>query len=107
MWVYAANEMIQGQNGNDTINGGYGTDILHGGSGSDTFEFTQSAGSDTITDFTTDDSLQFYTRTEDTKEWQLNDNIITWGAVTIELENFTGTETTIEDALTFIDIPIM
>ena len=107
IWGSAANERIRGGEGNDVLNGGAGSDILQGGLGNDVFEFTQTAGSDIIKDLNTGDSLEFYTRPEDTKDWQLTGNIITWGAVTIELEDFSGTQDTIDDALTFIDIPVM
>ena len=107
IWGSAADEIINGQAGDDTINGGAGDDELKGGTGSDTFEFTQSAATNTITDFSSEDKLEFYARAEDTQDWQLADNVISWGDVTIELEGFIGTQATIEDTLTFINIPIM
>mgnify|MGYP000910505203 CR=1 FL=1 len=107
IWGSAADEIINGGAGNDTINGGAGSDVLIGDTGYDIFEFTQSAETNIIRDFSTDDALEFYVRPEDTHDWQFAENIISWGAVTIELHGFTGTQATIEDTLTFVDIPIM
>ncbi len=53
-------DVISGGLGDDTITGGAGADNLTGGAGADTFNFVDSNGIDTITDFTTTaDNLSF------------------------------------------------
>ena len=46
---------LVGQGGDDTLDGGEGDDILEGGEGADSFLFGQSAGNDTVTDFSRED----------------------------------------------------
>ena len=53
----AGNDILAGGLGNDTLEGGGGDDILTGGLGNDTFIFEQSAGFNTITDFSIEDDL--------------------------------------------------
>ncbi|ESQ77694.1 Calx-beta domain-containing protein [Asticcacaulis sp. AC402] len=48
---------LVGNAGNNTLNGGGGADILTGGLGSDLFLFGLNSRADTITDFTTDDTI--------------------------------------------------
>jgi hypothetical protein len=61
IWGSDATEILIGGDGNDILFGGSGNDTLTGGSGADTFEFTRSAGSDTITDFQSGtDSIKIY-----------------------------------------------
>ena len=61
IWGSDATETLVGGDGNDILFGGSGNDTLTGGSGADTFEFTRSAGSDTITDFQSGlDSIKIY-----------------------------------------------
>ena len=87
----SAHANIDGGAGDDIINGGYGDNTLTGGSGSDIFEFTATSGNDTITDFNKDeDELHFYFREGEAEESALasiNDGIVTWDAVTIDLGN--------------------
>jgi Ca2+-binding RTX toxin-like protein len=45
------NDTLLGGAGNDLLNGGAGNDRMTGGTGADTFQFQQSWGTDTITDF--------------------------------------------------------
>ena len=66
LWGSNGNDIINGGTGNDTIFGGAGNDTLTGGTGSDTFQFTATAGSDTITDFdVNNDAIEFYYRAGD------------------------------------------
>ena len=52
---------LQGQAGNDYLDGGAGTDTLAGGAGDNFFDFTRGeANGDTVTDFASGDSLQFF-----------------------------------------------
>jgi len=85
----SAHANIDGGAGDDIINGGYGDNTLTGGSGSDIFEFTATAGNDTITDFDKDeDELHFYFREGEAEESavaSINNGIVTWDAVTIDL----------------------
>ena len=91
----AGNDVLWGSNGNDTINGGDGDDVLFGGTGSDTltggagsdnFQFTATAGSDVITDFSlADDSIHLYYRVEDkhtSADLNLTNGILTWNVDT-------------------------
>lgn len=85
----SAHANIDGGAGDDIINGGYGDNALTGGSGSDIFEFTATSGNDTITDFNKDeDELYFYFRAgedEETAVASINNGIVTWDAVTVDL----------------------
>ena len=89
IWGSDATETLIGGDGNDILFGGSGNDILIGGSGADTFEFTVSAGSDTITDYSKSDGdiLKFYKRGEyeGDKEASISEGIVTFGSVTIDL----------------------
>jgi hypothetical protein len=61
IWGSDTTETLIGGDGNDILFGGSGNDTLTGGSGADTFEFTRTAGSDTITDFQSgSDSIKIY-----------------------------------------------
>ena len=52
---------LQGQGGNDYLDGGAGIDTLAGGAGNNFFDFTRGqANGDTVTDFASGDSLQFF-----------------------------------------------
>ena len=59
----AGNDELSGGGGADVLNGGAGSDRMTGGSGSDIFDYsdgiTLSTGTDIITDFTSEDKLQF------------------------------------------------
>jgi len=87
----AGNDVLWGSNGNDTIDGGEGDDSLFGGTGSDTltggigsdiFQFTATAGSDVISDFSlTDDTIQLYyqaTNKHTNADLDLTNGILTW-----------------------------
>lgn len=50
---------ISGNSGNNVINGGAGNDTLIGGGGTDTFVFGRGFGKDIVTDYNTNDVLQF------------------------------------------------
>ncbi len=52
---------LQGNAGNDYLDGGAGADTLAGGAGNNFFNFTRGeANGDTVTDFASGDSLQFF-----------------------------------------------
>ncbi|AOX00097.1 hypothetical protein BJP34_12155 [Moorena producens PAL-8-15-08-1] len=51
------NDILTGGRGDDLLRGGTGNDILTGGSGRDRFVLAAGAGTDTITDFTSDQDL--------------------------------------------------
>jgi hypothetical protein len=53
------NDRLVGGDGNDLVIGGTGNDELTGGRGIDTFLFRTGFGKDTITDFSSDDRLDF------------------------------------------------
>ena len=54
----AGNDSLVGAAGADTLWGGAGNDTLTGGAGSDTFIYKPNEGSDTISDFASNDMLQ-------------------------------------------------
>ena len=89
IWGSDATETLNGGDGNDTLFGGSGSDTLTGGSGADTFEFTVTAGSDTITDYSKSDGdiLKIYRRDqyEGDKEATISEGVVTFGSVTINL----------------------
>ena len=89
IWGSDATETIIGGDGNDILFGGSGSDTLTGGSGADTFEFTVTAGSDTITDYSKSDGdvLKIYRRDqyEGDKEATISAGVVTFGSVTIDL----------------------
>jgi len=89
IWAGGRYAAIDGGAGDDIIDGGYGDNTLSGGSGSDIFEFTATSGNDTITDFNKDeDELHFYYRKGEAEESavaSINDGIVTWDAVTVDL----------------------
>ncbi len=55
----AGNDAITGGSGNDVITGGAGNDVMTGGSGNDLFAFAAGFGIDVITDFQSNDRVQF------------------------------------------------
>ncbi len=89
LWSGQGDDILNGGSGNDVINGSAGDDLLTGGSGADIFEFTATSGNDTITDFSKDeDELRFYFREGEAEESavaSINDGILTWDAVTVDL----------------------
>ena len=74
-----------------SIFGGDGNDILTGGDGADIFEFVNSAAAqtDTITDYTSDDTLKFYLGDGDSQitEADFQNGTLAWGNLTIALDS--------------------
>ena len=91
LWAAQGDDTLNGGTGDDVLNGSSDNDILTGGSGSDIFEFTATSGNDTITDFDKDeDLLHFYFRegeAEETEVASINNGVLTWDAVTVDLGN--------------------
>ncbi|MDA9229287.1 calcium-binding protein, partial [Rhodobacteraceae bacterium] len=89
IWGSDATETLIGGDGNDILFGGSGNDTLTGGSGADTFEFTITAGNDTITDYTKSDGdiLKFYERVEyeGANVATISAGVVTFGSVAIDL----------------------
>ena len=89
IWGSDATETLIGGDGNDILFGGSGNDTLTGGAGADTFEFTVSAGNDTITDYSKSDGdiLKFYKRGEyeGDKVATVSEGVVTFGSVIIDL----------------------
>ena len=89
IWGSDATETLIGGSGNDILFGGSGNDTLTGGSGADTFEFTVTAGNDTITDYSKSDGdvLKIYRRDqyEGDQEATISAGVVTFGSVTIDL----------------------
>lgn len=52
-------DMLFGADGHDTLYGDAGNDVLSGAAGADSFRFLSGDGQDTVTDFTTADTLVF------------------------------------------------
>ena len=95
IWAAEGNDTLEGGTGNDTLFGGDGNDILTGGDGADIFEFVNSAASqaDTITDYTSNDTLKFYLKDGDRQitEADYQNGTLTWGNLTIAFEDRIGT----------------
>ena len=92
IWAADGADIINAGTGDDIIFGGSGNDRLTGGDGADSFEFTVSAGSDVIVDYSQDDgdTLVFYRRANldmDTEVAFVDGDII-WDDVTIDFEDF-------------------
>ena len=89
IWGSDATETLIGGDGNDILFGGSGNDTLTGGLGADTFEFTVTAGNDTITDYSKSDGdvLKIYRRDqyEGDQEATISAGVVTFGSVTIDL----------------------
>ena len=94
LWAAEGNDTLDGGLGDDTLFGGEGNDVLTGGDGADIFEFVNSAASqtDTITDYTSDDTLKFYISHGDRPitESDYQNGILTWGNLTIAFEDRIG-----------------
>jgi Ca2+-binding RTX toxin-like protein len=91
LWAAEGNDSLYGGIGDDTLFGGDGNDILTGGEGADVFELVNSATSqtDTITDYTSGDTLKFYLGSGDNQitEADYQNGTLTWGNLTIALDN--------------------
>ena len=111
LWGSNGDDTINGGEGNDTIFGGTGDDTLTGGNGNDIFQFTATAGSDTIADFNlTDDSIELYFRDVDNNtadSLNLDNGVLTWDVdntnndVTIKLSNTITSSETLDDLNVF------
>lgn len=91
LWAGDGDDIIDGGAGDDVLSGGAGDDEMTGGSGSDRFDFTQSAGSDRITDFDPAvDSIRLLGTDTDPSTWTWDGTLIHWGVATIELDNLSA-----------------
>jgi len=116
LWGSNGNDTIDGGDGNDSIFGGTGSDTLTGGAGGDTFQFTATAGSDVITDFSLiDDAIQLYYRAEDNHtnaDLYFTKGILTWNVdsssndVVIDMSATVNSSdlTDVDSLITFIEI---
>ena len=91
IWAAEGNDTLDGGIGNDTLFGGDGNDTLTGGEGADVFEFVNPSKvqTDTLTDYSSDDTLKFYI-TADEAPVTVNDydgGILTWGNLTIAVDS--------------------
>ena len=82
IWGSDATETLIGGDGNDIIFGGSGNDTLTGGAGADTFEFTRSAGSDTITDYSKSDGDKIKIYVESKEYFENTSTVVSNGTVT-------------------------
>ena len=95
LWGAEGDDTLNGGTGDDVIFGSSGDDTLTGGLGADTFEFTSTAGSDTITDYNFEegDSIVIYRRNSELNAVEIDEanNEITWqglnGSITIGFDN--------------------
>ena len=91
LWAAEGNDTLDGGIGDDILFGGDGNDTLTGGDGADIFEFVHSDTSqtDTITDYTSDDTLKFYLGDGDSQITQADyqNGTLTWGNLTIALDS--------------------
>ena len=91
LWAAEGNDTLDGGIGDDTLFGGDGNDIFTGGDGADVFEFVNSAAvqTDTITDYTPDDTLKFYLGDGNSQitEADYQNGTLKWGNITIALDS--------------------
>ena len=90
IWGSDATETLIGGDGNDVLFGGSGNDTLTGGAGKDVFEFTRTAGSDTITDYSKSDGdkLKIYVESKEyfeSNSTAVSNGIVTFGDISIDL----------------------
>jgi beta-glucanase (GH16 family) len=95
IWAADGADILNGGSGDDILFGGSGNDQLTGGDGADIFEFTVSAGSDVILDYSQadGDALLFYRRANldtQTEVEFVNGNVV-WDDVTIDFQDFNAT----------------
>lgn len=92
---FAGDDILTATAGNDTLHGGSGNDVLTGGTGRDIFIFNNGFGQDIITDFSTDDVIEFdniyssYQELISSAYNNGNDVIIENGSDSLVLENMT------------------
>jgi RTX calcium-binding nonapeptide repeat (4 copies) len=79
-------DVLTGSDGDDTLFGDIGADILTGGAGTDVFVLQTNKGTDTITDFRSDDSFGIVTGEVDVA----NLNVIASGNDTLILDKISG-----------------
>lgn len=92
----AGNDTVNGGIGDDRVNGGAGTDSLIGGLGNDTFVYTTGYGSDRIRDFQNGtDRINIVAGATQFSQVTVADDgldtVLTFGGVTVRLENFAHT----------------
>lgn len=116
LWGSNGNDIIDGGEGDDSIFGGTGSDTLTGDAGNDTFQFTATAGSDVITDFSlTDDAIQLYYQATDkhtNADLDLTNGILTWNVdstandVVIDMSATINSSdlTDVDSLITFVEI---
>jgi len=115
LWGSNGDDIINGGSGNDTIFGGSGNDNLTGGDGNDIFQFTATAGSDVITDFSiAKDSIELYFRDIDNNtadSLSLDNGVLTWDVdntandVTINLSTTVTASDILDDlSVSFVEI---
>ena len=88
IWAAEGDDELYGGDDDDILFGGEGNDILTGGSGADIFEFKSSntAQTDSITDYTAEDTLKFYLQSGDSEvsSANLSGGNLSWGNLTID-----------------------
>lgn len=86
-------DILIGDSADNTLVGNGGDDVMTGGEGADTFVFTSSNGTDTITDFGSDDKLSFEALTASEystliASLQSGGGSVDYGSGTIDLNGF-------------------
>jgi Ca2+-binding RTX toxin-like protein len=88
IWAAEGDDELYGGDDDDILFGGEGDDILTGGNGADIFEFKSSntAQTDSITDYTAEDTLKFYLQSGDSEvsSANLSGGNLSWGNLTID-----------------------
>jgi len=83
IWAAEGDDELYGGDDDDILFGGEGDDILTGGSGADIFEFKSSntAQTDSITDYTAEDTLKFYLQSGESElsSTNLSGGYLSWG----------------------------
>jgi len=87
IWAAEGDDELYGGDDDDILFGGEGNDILTGGSGADIFEFKSSGTvqTDSITDYTAEDTLKFYLQAGESElsSANLSGSNLSWSDLTI------------------------
>jgi Ca2+-binding RTX toxin-like protein len=118
LWSASGNDILQGGDGVDTLFGGSGNDSLEGGAGADTYQFTASAGTDTILGYdANEDIIELFYRADahvsTDSDLTLANGTLTWASgdqglsVSIALNGITSSDINDLGTINFTSIDIV
>ena len=117
LWSANGNDTLQGGDGDDILFGGSGNDSLAGGTGADTYQFTASAGTDTIIGYDAgEDVIELFYRSNehiaDASDLSLTNGTLNWASgdqeqvVAIVFHGITSSDINDLGTISFIAIDI-